>query len=81
MDRILCSMTPIAVTLRAAREAAGLSQQQLADAADVRQATISDLESGRTQGIRFDVLDRLCEALGVAPGDLLERNLKRGKAR
>jgi transcriptional regulator with XRE-family HTH domain len=67
------AVSPIAVTLRRARDTAGLTQAQLAERADVRQATISELETGKTRRVDLDVLDRLCGALGVDPGDLLER--------
>lgn len=70
-------VTPISVQLRRHREAKGLSQQALGDLAGVRQATISELESGKTRRVDLDVLDRLCAALGVEPGELLEREGKR----
>jgi transcriptional regulator with XRE-family HTH domain len=72
-------MSPISVRLRAAREEAGLTQLQLAERAGVRQATISELETGKTRRVDLDVLDRLCAALGVAPGDLLEREPRKGR--
>lgn len=70
-------VSPIRVTLREAREAAGLSQLALGELASVRQATISELESGKTRRVDLDVLDRLCRALNVAPGDLLEIETRR----
>jgi transcriptional regulator with XRE-family HTH domain len=73
----LSPVSPISVTLRRAREMAGLTQQQLAEEAGVRQATISELETGKTRRVDLDVLDRLCGVLGVEPGDLLEREGKR----
>lgn len=72
-------VSPISVTLERARRKAGLTQSQLADRADVRQATISELETGRARRVGLDVLDRLCKVLGVEPGDLLVRD--RGKRR
>jgi DNA-binding Xre family transcriptional regulator len=77
--RILRDMSPISVTLKQAREAAGLTQMALANLADVRQATISELETGKTRRVDLDVLDRLCAVLKVAPGELLVR--KPGKRR
>jgi transcriptional regulator with XRE-family HTH domain len=71
------AVTPIRVTLRAAREAKGLTQAQLAALVDVRQATISDLETGKSGRIDLEVLDKLCRVLGVEPGDLLEREGKK----
>lgn len=55
--------------LRAERR---LSQRQLAAQAGVRPDTISALERGESQGIHFDTLARLCEALDCQPGDILE---------
>jgi putative transcriptional regulator len=78
---IPATLSPISVTLRQARENAGLTQTQLADKANVRQATISELESGKTRRVDLDILDRLCQALGVEPGDLLEREGKRRRGR
>ena len=51
--------------LRAFREAAGMTQQQLADAAGVRQATVSALENGGHADALLSVLWRLSTALGV----------------
>ncbi len=75
------AVTPIRITLREAREAAGLTQVQLAEKADVRQATVSDLETGKSGRIDLEVLDRLCEALGVEPADLIERQGKKRRTR
>lgn len=74
-------MTPIVVRLRELREACGLSQLELSERAGVRQATISELESGKKQRLDFGILDRLCAALGVDPGELLEREKKRGRGK
>jgi putative transcriptional regulator len=49
-----------------------LSQRQLAAIAGVRPDTISALERGKTTGIQFDTLARLCEVLDCQPGDLFE---------
>lgn len=71
------TVTPIRITLREARERAGLTQVQLAERADVRQATISDMESGKNTRVDLAILEKLCEVLGVEPGDLLEREPKK----
>jgi DNA-binding Xre family transcriptional regulator len=70
-------MTPIVVRLRELRIARGLSQQELSERAGVRQAAISELESGKRRRVDLEVLDRLCVALGVQPGELLERERRR----
>jgi DNA-binding Xre family transcriptional regulator len=73
-------MSPISVVLKKAREDAKLTQLQLAEAAKVRQATISELETGKTRRVDLEVLDRLCGVLKVEPGDLLARvPKKRGR--
>jgi DNA-binding Xre family transcriptional regulator len=51
--------------------ARGLSQLRLAEAAGVRQATISGLETGKIQRIELPMLDRIAAALRVEPGELL----------
>jgi transcriptional regulator with XRE-family HTH domain len=65
-------MSPVAFRLRALRTAAKLTQAQLAEKAGVRQATVSDLESGKGRRLLV-VMDKLARALGVEPGELLER--------
>jgi DNA-binding SARP family transcriptional activator len=53
------------VVLRAHRRAAGLTQQQLADLAEVSVGTLRDLEQGRTRYPRPGPAARLAEALGL----------------
>jgi transcriptional regulator with XRE-family HTH domain len=65
-------MTPLVLNLRSYREKAGLSQAELAKAVGVRQATISDLETGKSRRVELDLLERLAEALGVKAPALLE---------
>lgn len=74
-------MTPIRVNLEKLRKAKGWSQQRLGDEAGVRQATISELESGKRQRADFAVLDRLAAALGCGIGELLERESSRKRKR
>jgi transcriptional regulator with XRE-family HTH domain len=58
-----------------------MSQQALGDVAGVRQATISERESGKKQGLDFTILDRLAHALGVEPGEPLDEREPRRKRR
>lgn len=64
-------MSEISVRLGVLRVARRLSQQQLADVVGVRRDTISALERGKSQGIEFATLAKLCDALGVRPDDIL----------
>ena len=57
--------------LRRARRGRALSQQDLAAATGVGQATLSDLERGK-RGARASTLRKLAEALGVEPRELMD---------
>jgi transcriptional regulator with XRE-family HTH domain len=63
-------VSPIVLRLRALRERKGWSQAALAKRAGIRQATVSDLETGRSRSISLGVLERLADALEEAPGAL-----------
>jgi transcriptional regulator with XRE-family HTH domain len=69
----MMAMSPVRFRIRELRVAKGWSQARLADASKTRQATISDLESGRSRRVEIDLLQRLADALGVEPGELVER--------
>lgn len=56
--------------LLACRLAAALTQRQLADLIGSDQSTVRKLER-EDRGAYMRTIRRLCEALGVAPGDLL----------
>jgi putative transcriptional regulator len=75
------SLSPIRVKLRELREERGLTQEELSDRAGVRQAAISAIETGARQRIDLDILDRLCSALDVEPGELLEREKPKRRGR
>ena len=51
------------MTLREARELAGLSQTALADYADTQAQTISDLETGRNSNPSYHLVTRIVAAL------------------
>ena len=77
--RIVVTMSPILIRLRELREARDLSQAQLANLAKTRQATISELETGRARRIEIDLLERLAAALDCEPADLIVRQPRRKK--
>lgn len=57
--------------LRVWREYRGLTQQQLADQAEISKPYVSQIESGKRMGTP-DVLSRLANALGVSLDDILD---------
>ena len=54
------------------RERRGMNQTELAARIGVRQATVSDLETGRTTMIRLSLLGKLAAALRCEPYELLK---------
>ena len=75
----MLSMTPTVLNLALLRERAGLTQMELAEKAKTTQATISNLETGKSRRIELDLLDRLAKALQCKPSDLIGRGPKRGR--
>lgn len=70
-------MSPLRFRLRELRDSKGWSQARLADEAGTRQATISDIETGRARRVEIALMERLAIALGVEPGELIVREPKR----
>lgn len=56
--------------VRALREAAGLSQEALADAAGIDRSHMSRIERGK-RNVSFLNICRIAEALGIAPSAML----------
>ncbi len=65
-------VTSVARNLRDLRQQKGLTQGQLAEAAETTDATISRIERGRFSPSQ-DLLSRLADALSVDPADLVAR--------
>lgn len=61
----------LSIELRKFREAAGLTQNELARKAKTEQGTVSRIEGGKVALLDLAIFERLCVALGVTPGDLL----------
>jgi transcriptional regulator with XRE-family HTH domain len=59
-----------AARLREVRQGRGMTQQQLADAAEVSVAFVGRLERGQA-GPGIDIVAKLAAALATTPGDLL----------
>lgn len=62
----------IAYRLRTLREAAHLSQQEVADRAELSLSLIAKMEQGRKADPRASTILALSHALGVRPGQLIE---------
>jgi transcriptional regulator with XRE-family HTH domain len=62
----------IAYRLRTLREAAGLSQQEVAERADLSLSLIAKMEQGRKADPRASTILTLASALHVRPGQLIE---------
>ncbi len=70
----------LALNLKKHRAARGLSQEALADAAQIDRTYISALER-RRYSVSIDVLDRLATALDVEASELLKRSPAPGAGR
>ena len=57
--------------VRRLRSAQGLSQEEFADEAGIHRTYVSDIERG-ARNPTIKIVDRLANALGVAPGRLLD---------
>jgi transcriptional regulator with XRE-family HTH domain len=54
-------LSNVTLRIRELREAKGLTQQELADRARIRPATLSAMENGHTKGVDFATLDRIAQ--------------------
>lgn len=67
-------------TLRQARQLRGLTQDQLSQACGLDQTSISDLETGRNSNPTIKTVQRLADALGLKPVQLLFSDSRDGAA-
>lgn len=63
---------PIIVNLDVMMAKRKISSNELADRVGITAANLSVLKTGKAKAIRFSTLDKICEALGCQPGDILE---------
>jgi putative transcriptional regulator len=63
---------PIIVTLDVMLARRKMRSKELAEHVGITEQNLSLLKSGKVKGVRFDTLERICEALQCQPGDLLE---------
>lgn len=50
-----------------------MSVTELSERVSISLTNISLLKNGKVKGLRFETLDKICEALDCQPGDILER--------
>jgi putative transcriptional regulator len=66
------SEMPIVVTLDVMLARRKMRSKELAEFVGITEQNLSLLKSGKVKGVRFDTLEKICEALECQPGDLLE---------
>lgn len=59
-------------TLKTLREKRGLTQEELAEKADLHRVTIAEMESGRGGDPKWSTIERLAAALGCKTAELLQ---------
>ena len=63
---------PIMVNLDVMMAKRKISSNELAEKVGITPANLSVLKTGKAKAVRFSTLDKICEALGCQPGDILE---------
>lgn len=62
---------PIEINLDVMMAKRKMSSNELADFVGITPANLSVLKTGKAKAIRFSTLEKICEALGCQPGDIL----------
>ena len=63
---------PIIITLDVMLARRKMRSRDLAALIGIAEQNVSLLKSGKVKGVRFDKLEKICEALDCQPGDILE---------
>lgn len=63
---------PIIVTLDVMLARRKMRSKDLAQRIGISETNLSLLRSGKVKGVRFETLEKLCDALDCKPGDLLD---------
>jgi transcriptional regulator with XRE-family HTH domain len=69
-----------ASNLRRLRHKAGMSQEELADAAGINRTYVSKLETGATY-VGLEIIGKLADVFKADPAEFLKRPARRGAAR
>lgn len=62
---------PIVVTLDVMLARRKMRSKELAEIVGITEQNVSLLKSGKVKGVRFETLEKICEALECTPGDIL----------
>lgn len=49
-----------------------MRSKELAEHIGITEQNVSLLKSGKVRGVRFETLEKICQALDCQPGDILE---------
>ena len=63
---------PIIVTLDIMLAKRKMRSKELSEKVGISEQNISLLKSGKVKGIRFETLEKICEALDCQPSDILQ---------
>lgn len=62
---------PIVVTLDVMLARRKMRSKELAEIVGITEQNVSLLKSGKVKGVRFETLEKICEALECQPADIL----------
>ncbi len=63
---------PIVINIDVMLARRKMRSKELAERIGITEQNVSLLKSGKVKGVRFDTLERICDALNCQPGDILE---------
>lgn len=63
---------PIIVNLDVMLARRKMRAKELSERIGITEQNVSALKSGRVRGVRFETLEKICEALECQPGNILE---------
>ena len=55
-----------------------MRSKELAEQIGITEQNVSLLKSGKVRGVRFETLEKICQALDCQPGDILEYRPEEG---
>lgn len=72
----------LGLTIAAVRKMRGMSQEELAEKAEISRSNLSVIEApNMIQSFSLDTFYKIADALEIRPGDLLNTSLPQGKTR